>query len=160
MICYRWSLLTPGYTRCYTITMFADFVMIRFVAFKFYAERQTESIKNLPGTSYMTLKGWSKHSPWPTPHRPIKSSSDKTIIYPMPTSLENVSDAIKEKTQTHSIQGFVAYAKFIFMNDYIFECTDTNCWPCNNEDTETYTFPHTVFFNCYIRRTKNLINSY
>ena len=71
------------------------------------------------------------------PQRPHKSSSDKTIRYHMPTFLENVSDAIKEKTQTHSIQGFVAYAKYIFMNDYIFECTDPNCWPCNSEDTET-----------------------
>ena len=71
------------------------------------------------------------------PQRPHKSSSDKTIRYHMPTFLENVSDAIMEKTQTHSIQVLVAYAKYIFMNDYIFECTDPNCLPCNNEDTET-----------------------
>ena len=71
------------------------------------------------------------------PQRAHKSSSDKTIRYYMPTFLENIPDAIKEKTQTHCIQGFVAYAKYIFMNDYIFECADPNCWSCNNEDADT-----------------------
>ena len=71
------------------------------------------------------------------PQRAHKSSSDKTIRFYMPTFLESIPNAIKEKTQTHCIQGFVAYAKYIFMNDYIFECADPNCWSCNNEDADT-----------------------
>ena len=70
------------------------------------------------------------------PQRPNKSTSDKTIRYYMPTFLEGIPDSIKEKTQTHCIQGFVAYAKLIFINNYIFECTDPNCWPCNNQETD------------------------
>ena len=55
----------------------------------------------------------------------------------MPEILETVPDSIKEKTQTHCIQGFVAYAKYIFINNYIFECVDPDCFPCNNQDGDT-----------------------
>ena len=71
------------------------------------------------------------------PQRPNKSSSDKMIRYYMPTFLETIPESIKEKVETHSIQGFVAYAKYVFINDYIFECADPNCWPCNNQETDT-----------------------
>ena len=71
------------------------------------------------------------------PQRPHKSSSDKTIRYFMPTFLEDMPNDILEKTQTHSLQGYVAYAKYMFLNNYTFECIDPNCWPCNNEDTDT-----------------------
>ena len=71
------------------------------------------------------------------PQRPHKSSSDKTIRYFMPTFLEDIPDDILEKTQTHSLQGYVAYAKYIFLNNYTFECIDPDCWPCNNENTDT-----------------------
>ena len=54
----------------------------------------------------------------------------------MPTFLESIPDSIKEKTGTHSIQGFAGYAKYYFINEYVFECTDPNCWPCNNEDED------------------------
>ena len=70
------------------------------------------------------------------PQRPNKSTSEKTIRYYMSTFLESIPESIKEKTQTHCIQGFVAYAKFIFINNYIFECTDPNCFPCNSQDAD------------------------
>ena len=71
------------------------------------------------------------------PQRPKKSSTDKTIRYYMPVFLESIPDSIKEKTLTHCIQGFVAYAKYIFINNYIFECVDPNCFPCNHQDEDT-----------------------
>ena len=72
------------------------------------------------------------------PQRPNKQSSEKTLRYYMPTFLENIPESIKEKAQTHCIQGFVGYAKLIFMNEYmLFECTDPDCWPCNNQNTDT-----------------------
>lgn len=71
------------------------------------------------------------------PQRPKKSSTDKTIRYYMPVFLESIPDSIKEKTLTHCIQGFVAYAKYIFINSYIFECVDPNCFPCNHQDEDT-----------------------
>ena len=78
----------------------------------------------------------TRHRDQDRPQRPNKSSSEKTIRYFMPTFLESIPDSIKEKTGTHSIQGFAGYAKYYFINEYVFECTDPNCWPCNNEDED------------------------
>ena len=36
-------------------------------------------------------------------------------------------------------------ARYTFLNDYTFECIDPNCSPCNDEDTDTWTFPLLVF---------------
>ena len=68
--------------------------------------------------------------------KPKHSSTEKTLRHYLPTFLEGIPQDIKEKTQTHCIQGFVAYAKYIFINEYVFECTDPNCWPCNNEEAD------------------------
>ena len=78
----------------------------------------------------------TRHHDQDRPQRPNKSTSEKTIRYFMPTFLESIPESIKEKTQTHCIQGFVAYAKFIFINNYIFECTDPTCFPCNRQDAD------------------------
>ena len=59
--------------------------------------------------------------------KPKHSSTEKTLRHYLPKFLQGIQQDIKEKTQTHCIQGFVAYAKYIFINEYVFECTDPNC---------------------------------
>jgi hypothetical protein len=64
------------------------------------------------------------------PPIPNNATSEKTIRYYIPEFLESVPACIKDKTNTHSFQGFVNYAKNFYINTYTFECDDPNCWSC------------------------------
>ena len=62
--------------------------------------------------------------------QPNKKSSLKCIRYQIPEYLQRTPDNVTEKFDTHSRSGFINYSKMHFLNSYVFECTDVNCYAC------------------------------
>ena len=48
----------------------------------------------------------------------------------LPRTLNATSQSVKDKLFTHSVRGFVNYAKFNFLQSYKNDCTVANCYIC------------------------------
>ena len=48
----------------------------------------------------------------------------------LPRTLNATSQSVKDKLFTHSVRGFINYAKFNFLQSYKIDCTVANCYIC------------------------------
>ena len=61
----------------------------------------------------------------------IKNTFAKLCIrINLPRTLNSTPQIVKEKLLTHSLRGFVNYAKFSFLQNYQQYCTVVNCYIC------------------------------
>ena len=60
------------------------------------------------------------------------TSGDKCIRHHLPVVINNLKADILNKVDTHSLYGFVFYIKRIWLNEYITECVEPNCYVCNH----------------------------
>ncbi|MGB1899487.1 MAG: reverse transcriptase family protein, partial [Candidatus Kariarchaeum pelagius] len=56
----------------------------------------------------------------------------KCIRYSIPILINEAPPEIKDKFQTHSLDGFTRYLKVIYINNYKIDCTIHNCYICRN----------------------------
>ena len=54
----------------------------------------------------------------------------KCLRHNLPFLLNNIPTIVKEKLNTHSLQGFAQYAKLYFLQNYQDSCTKQNCYIC------------------------------
>lgn len=80
--------------------------------------------------SYYTRFGNQPHNPSPN-----RVSSNKCIRYYIPTLLSDAPPSITDKIYTHSYEGFSKYVKKYFLQTYEAQCTNPNCYICNNQIT-------------------------
>ena len=59
------------------------------------------------------------------------SFATRCIRYSLPVILNNSPTYIFNKLFTHSLKGFSVYVKNDFIKNYIFVCTNANCYVCN-----------------------------
>ena len=52
----------------------------------------------------------------------------KCLRHNLPFLLNNIPTIVKEKLNTHSLQGFAQYAKLYFLQNYQDSCTRQNCY--------------------------------
>ena len=60
------------------------------------------------------------------------SFAKRCIRYSLPIILKNSPTYIFHKLFTHSLKGFSVYVKKDFIKNYIFVCTNVNCYVCNH----------------------------
>ena len=52
------------------------------------------------------------------------------LKYSLPNTINNTSQSVKDKLYTHSLQGFINYAKYHINQNYKDTCTIINCYTC------------------------------
>ena len=60
----------------------------------------------------------------------IHTFAKRCIRINLPRTLNATSQSVKDKLFTHSVRGFVNYAKFNFLQSYKNDCTVANCYIC------------------------------
>ena len=56
----------------------------------------------------------------------------KCLKYNLPHIINNTPDILKDKVTTHSLQGYISYAKKIIIKSYVCICTEVNCYTCTH----------------------------
>ena len=52
------------------------------------------------------------------------------LKYSLPNTINNTFQSVKDKLYTHSLQGFIYYAKYHIIQNYKNTCTVINCYTC------------------------------
>ena len=70
--------------------------------------------------------------------------SEKCVRYQLPRVIEKADPNILEKVNTHCYTGFCLYLRRISVQNYKSECSQWNCYTCQNRDW-WYIFMHTLY---------------
>ena len=57
--------------------------------------------------------------------------ADKCIRFSVPKTINDTPNNIKEKVNSHSLQGFSKYIKIMYLQKYSDTCNIHNCYICN-----------------------------
>ena len=105
---------------------------------KFLNNKQPNYLQNLPLTTNNNIHNHNtRHSQSIHVVRVSHAFAKKSIRWDIPITVNALPSLIKDKLNTHSLNGFATYTKNYILSKYSYSCNIQNCYICNKHQTDT-----------------------